>query len=123
MNLALGSAALLLFTLGAAHSYLGERYILMPLLRRADDLPHVTRRILRIAWHLTTLAWWGFALLVDVARTGSGDGTPAQIGSVVALVSVANATAILVGSRGRHFGWPIFLGIAALVWFGTHGSA
>src|SRR3990170_7629199 len=49
------------------HSYLGERLI-MPQLLRSANLPPlrgnvgVTRLILRWAWHLTSLAWVGFAV-------------------------------------------------------------
>jgi hypothetical protein len=58
---ALNLAALLLALAGIAHSYLGERYILIRLLRRAD-LPKLsggtqfTARILRLAWHATSIA-------------------------------------------------------------------
>ncbi|HSC80175.1 MAG TPA: hypothetical protein VLC08_07470, partial [Chitinolyticbacter sp.] len=62
-------AALLAGLLGLAHSVLGECYILIRLFRR-QDLPKLfgsqdfTLRTLRFAWHLTTLAWWGFAALL-----------------------------------------------------------
>ncbi len=55
--------ALLAIGIGIAHSYLGERYILIRLFRR-DDLPKLfggpefTIQTLRFAWHLTTIAWW-----------------------------------------------------------------
>src|SRR3954463_6435523 len=61
-------AAALTFGVGAAHSFLGERFILIRLLRR-PDLPKLfggtefTARTLRFAWHLTTVAWWGAAVL------------------------------------------------------------
>ena len=54
--------------LAGAHSYLGERYIMVRLLRR-DDLPKLfggvdfTKRTLRFAWHLTSIAWVGLAWL------------------------------------------------------------
>src|SRR4249920_816458 len=62
-------AAFLTFAVGLAHSVLGERYILIRLFRRTD-IPHLsggpefTIRILRFAWHLTTVAWWGFAAIL-----------------------------------------------------------
>ena len=59
-------AAALVVALGLAHSFLGERYILQRLLRR-EDLPRLfgsadfTRRTLRFAWHVTSVAWLGLA--------------------------------------------------------------
>ncbi len=56
MNPALVAAALLAVLLAAAHSYLGERYILIRLFRRGD-LPRLrggttfTQDTLRLAWH------------------------------------------------------------------------
>jgi hypothetical protein len=67
-------AAFLAFAVGVVHSILGERYILVRLFRR-NDLPKLfggtafTIRTLRFAWHITTVAWWGFAaILVLLAR-------------------------------------------------------
>ena len=56
----LGLAALLAVLLAVAHSSLGERFILIRLLRR-QDLPRLfgsdrfTRGTLRFAWHLTSV--------------------------------------------------------------------
>jgi hypothetical protein len=61
-------ATVLCFSVGLAHSVLGERYILVRLFRR-PDLPKLfggtefTIRTLRFAWHLTTIAWWGAAAM------------------------------------------------------------
>lgn len=63
------AAAFLLFLIGVVHSYLGERYILIRLFRR-DNLPKLfgsdwfTKRTLRFAWHLTTIAWWGYGAML-----------------------------------------------------------
>ena len=70
------AAAVLAGLTGVAHSYLGERYILIRLFRR-QDLPHLfgsdvfTRRTLRVAWHLTSIAWWGSAFLFWALGKGS----------------------------------------------------
>jgi hypothetical protein len=65
------AAAVLLVAIGAAHSYLGERYILIRLFRLfRRDLPKLfgsdwfTKRTLRFAWHITTVMFWGFAALL-----------------------------------------------------------
>ena len=110
-------AATLIIALGAAHSYLGERYILIRLFRRTD-LPHLfgndsfTRRTLRFAWHLTTVAWWGIAALVLTAPNNN-------TGFIIAATSLVSAVVAFVGSRGRHPAWVVLLIIAVLVWLGT----
>jgi hypothetical protein len=123
MNAALLLAAALAVVLGLAHSYLGERYILIRLLRR-EDLPKLfgegefTKRTLRFAWHLTSVAWIGLAgvLIVLAASPGGARRTEARVVSATFLLSGALA---LVGSRGRHLSWVVFFGIAGLIWLGT----
>ena len=120
MNAMLLAAALLTFSVGAAHSVLGEKYILMRLLRR-PDLPQLfgdtrfTARTLRFAWHLTTVAWWGFgALLVLAAR---GTLTPANTLRALGVTMLVTALCVLVTSRGRHLAWPVFTAIGLIAWF------
>lgn len=128
-------AAVVLIGVGAAHSYLGEKYLLIRLFRR-DDLPHLlgsdwfTRRTLRFAWHLTTLAWWGFAAILVVLADHFGDPAPATapltsgsdplvaVGYVVAFTFAAHAIVTAVTSRGRHLAWPVFALVAVLTWAG-----
>lgn len=113
-------AALLSFAVAVAHSVLGEKYILMRPLRR-PDLPKLfgdtafTARTLRFAWHLTTIAWWGFGAMLVLASHGLLTGT--NVLFVIAATMAATAVAILVASRGRHLAWPVFLAIAiASLW-------
>ena len=123
LNILLLVAAVLAFAVGAAHSYLGERYILVRLFRRTD-LPHLfgsdlfTRRTLRFAWHLTTIAWWGCALLLLAASHTVSPVPRSTLGGVLGGIFLASALLTLVGSRGRHLAWPVFLAIAAASWFG-----
>lgn len=125
MNSALTIAAFLLVGIGFAHSYLGERYILIRLFRRSD-LPMLfgsdafTRNTLRFAWHITSIAWLGFAaLLVAAARVHTG-ALPLQIvGAVVATTFLLSAVISFFGSRGRHYSWLAFLAVGILSWFGT----
>jgi hypothetical protein len=117
MSLALYLAAVLLVLVGVAHSYLGERFILIRLFRRAD-LPRLfggtqfTTRTLRFAWHITTLAWWGFAaILVQLAQ---GPVSRRGIALAIGFTFLATALAVFAGSRGRHLAWPVFLLIGGL---------
>lgn len=120
MNLWLWSAVALIVLLGLVHSVLGERYILTRLFRR--DLPKLfgsddfTKRTLRFAWHLTTVVWWGVAVVLIVLAT---DDVQAAF-DVLAATALVSAIVALVGSRGRHLAWVVFLVIAAALWLGTH---
>ena len=122
MRISLLIAAVLVTLLAAAHSYLGERYILIRLFRR-DNLPKVlggvefTKRTLRFAWHITSIAWLGLASLI-VVLASSPDATQVTQARLIAGVFGLSGMAALLGSRGRHLSWVVFFAIAALVWFG-----
>ena len=115
----LHAAAVLIFMVGLAHSYLGERYILIRLFKRTD-LPQLfgsddfTKRTLRFAWHLTTLAWWGFALLLVLIADDAI--TPREVASVVVDLAAASGVVALIASRGRHLAWLAFFAVAGLVY-------
>lgn len=120
MKTALLTAAALLVAIAAAHSALGERYVLRRLFRR-PDLPRLfgsewfTRRTLRFAWHITSLAWLGFAALL-VLHAGARPPSPEATVKVIAVTIFLTATVAAVASRGRHLSWPVFLAVAALAW-------
>ena len=120
MNLLLSLAALLAVGIGIAHSWLGEQYIIVRLLRR-PDLPRLlgsdrfTRQTIRFAWHLTTIAWWGFAAVLMVLSGAIVGITVAQaLLLVIAFTFLASAALSLIITRGRHLSWVVFVAIAAL---------
>ncbi len=105
------------FAIGVVHSVLGERYILMRLFRR-DNLPKLfggtefTVLTLRFAWHITTIAWWGFAaILVLLARQSF---TFHNLSLVLAVTFLTTGTIALIASRGRHLSWLVFLFIGSV---------
>jgi hypothetical protein len=108
------AALVLAVLLAAAHSFLGERYILIRLFRR-DDLPKLlggtefTKGTLRFAWHLTSVAWIGLAAALVAPR---------RVAEVVALTFGISGLVAFAGSRGRHLSWIVFFAIAALAWVG-----
>jgi len=69
-------ASVILVFCGLIHSYLGERYILVRLFK-CDNLPHLygsdefTKGTLRFAWHITSLAWFGFAAILSFEQVHS----------------------------------------------------
>ena len=110
--------ALLLILIGAVHSLLGERYLLIRLFRR-DNLPKLlgsdwfTKRVLRFAWHLTTVAWWGFAAVLVVLATPDAQVSQALLW-IVALVFFVSGLMSGGFSRWKHFSWVIFWAVAAI---------
>lgn len=115
-------AAFLAFSIGVAHSVLGERYILIRLFRRSD-LPQLfggtefTTRTLRFAWHLTTIAWWAAAtLFVALAQAPL---TSNRVSFILGIMFLATTLVTLIVSRGRHLAWPVFLAIGAIALYGS----
>lgn len=127
MNFYFVVAAFLTLVIGVAHSFLGERYILVRLFRR-QNIPHLlgsdafTKRTLRFAWHLTTIAWFGAAALLLVLASYPLDAFARMLSGVIAATFLASSVVALAGSRGRHLSWIVFLLIAALVWMGAGES-
>jgi len=111
-------ALVLLIATGLAHSYLGERYLLMRLFKR-QDLPKLlgstafTMGTLRFVWHLTTVAWWGLAYLIFTAW--SGPVGKDQVLTAIGVTSLVSAAFPLYFTRGRHLSWVVFLLIGVLV--------
>lgn len=118
-------AVLLLVLTGVAHSYLGERYILIRLFKR-DNLPKLfggtefTTGTLRFVWHLLTISWWGIAALIILA---SGEPLqPKVILQVFSIVALISGVFPLYFTRGRHLSWIVFFAVAALLWFAAAGA-
>lgn len=112
-------AAALMFITGFAHSYLGERYLLIRLFKR-DNLPKLlgdtafTTGTLRFVWHLTTVVWWGLAYVVFCAA--QSELTVVQTLRVIAMVALVSGLFPLFFTRGRHLSWIVFFVVGALLW-------
>ena len=123
MNFYFVAAAVLIVGIGIAHSWLGERYILMRLFRR-QNMPHLfgsddfTKRTLRFAWHITTVAWFGAAAFLLILASHPLDNSARMFSRVIAATFLVSSIIALAGSRGRHLSWVVFLLIAVLVWMG-----
>jgi hypothetical protein len=116
------AAAAVVFA-GITHSYLGERRV-FPRLFASENLPRLfgslelTRSILRWAWHLMSLAWWGFASLLFAIAAGQ---TPdaVTLARIIAVVFGLTGLIAFVTTRGRHIAWPLFALVALASWFGV----
>lgn len=121
----LPTAITLILVLGLAHSYLGERYILMRLFKRGD-LPKVlgsaefTAGTLRFVWHLITLVWWGIAAILLQVSGPTLDTT--MVLRILATVAFLSGLLPLFFTRGRHLSWIVFFAVAALLWLAAAKS-
>lgn len=93
--------------LGMVHSVLGEAGILKPLLAAewTIETPRwATEKILRFAWHLTSVVWFAIAALI----LGAG------LFPTIGIASLTSAAVVFWMLRG-HLAWPLFLiaGLAA----------
>jgi len=111
-------AIVLILIISFAHSYLGEKYIITRLLKR--DLPKLfgsddfTKKTLRFAWHITTIAWLGFAYALYLIKVGSF-----SIDSSLTVTSVVfgfSGMVSLIASKGKHLSWVVFFTIAFCCW-------
>ncbi len=108
----------LLVLIGLVHSYLGEKYILIRLFKR-ENLPilygsdWLTKRVLRFAWHITTVAWWGFAAILVVMALPN-DNLEKSIQFITGIVFFISGLFSALFSRGKHLSWVVFWVITGL---------
>ena len=118
----LNTAGGLCVLIGITHSYLGETKILMPMyaqyklpvLRGSDG---ATKNVMRFAWHLTSVAWWGLGAILFVIASPA----PNPVACTLRVIAVTFAIHALITagcSKGRHYAWIVFTAIAALAWLG-----
>ena len=108
--------------IGITHSYLGEKWILMPMyaqyklpvLRGSD---RATKNVMRFAWHLTSVAWWGLGAILFVIASPAPNPL-ACILRVIAITFAIHAVVTAASSRFRHYAWIVFGAIAVLAWLG-----
>lgn len=117
MNGWLASAAATLALIGVCHSWLGERKVIGPLLSPVQDagarrIGSYMQRIIRGAWHLTSVTWIGGALIFLVI--GANDLTAATRGILMisALLYGGISIYLLLTTKGRHIAWPLFLAVS-----------
>lgn len=110
-------AAAVVFIVGMAHSIMGERGLVTPLLNsgRQPQSKHgqaYMRAVVRGAWHLTTVLCWALAgVLVLAARQKlQSEHVALMFGWLFMVLSVAS----LILARGRHPSWIMFLVIGIL---------
>ena len=102
-------SGVLMAVTAAIHSVAGERRLIGPLVASGSSaVPSAgSRKILRTAWHLTSLFMLSNAIVVIWPSSPSG--LIRTIGGFWLLVGLFS----LISSRGRHVGWPSLSGAGA----------
>ena len=108
---------------GALHSILGERLIFSKLaaagLPETLGSPAFVLRVLRLFWHLVSVAWWGFTTLLVLLASMPVTGENQRLIWAIALTFLASAVVSFIVSRGKHFSWGLLLIIGVLIWLGV----
>jgi hypothetical protein len=110
-------AALGAVGIGLAHSILGEQGVVKPILKRMNwhgvspDAEFLNNTV-RFAWHITTLAWVGFAVILAAPFLGLGS-DPTFVPLTIAVTFLVTGAVALIASKGRHLAWIVFFIIAA----------
>ena len=101
-----------------AHSYLGERRLIAPLLglRHGVLALPLARQVIRFAWHLTAALWAVQELVLLRAAFVPGAFDRIVIGGI-GVVHLTAGLGDAIVTRGKHIGWPLLsaIGILALL--------
>lgn len=123
MNLYLTAAAILTFLLGLAHTLMGEKLILGPLLKKEQHQifgsEFLVRRTLRFAWHTTSLFWWGIACVFLVYAGATLSARDILVLRTLSATFFIGSILALIASHGKHFAWYVFLAISILTFWPT----
>jgi hypothetical protein len=119
---ALNIAGLLCVVTAAIHSILGEYRLIRPLLHGQSRIMRepLARRVLRFAWHWTSLLWLCVAAALVSAGTGSFVDHTVLLAIALAHISAGLLDAVL--TRGKHIGWPFILAIGVLTLFAVYST-
>jgi hypothetical protein len=103
------------------HSVLGERRLIGPILAEIPLGPAVlksrlARKILRLAWHVTSIGWIAQAAVFIILAVVPTDAQSRPIAVTIGVSFLLMAAISIAMSRGRHVGWPILaaVGLAAV---------
>lgn len=125
MSLMIAISSILLIFIGLVHSYLGERYILIRLFKR--ELPKLfgsdtfTKQVLRFAWHLTTVAWLGFAAMLVSLYFDVDDFSKISL-VIISCVFLVSGAMSFGYTKGKHYSYLVFWAVSLICAYVVYGS-
>ncbi len=108
--------SIMLFLVGAMHSFLGGPRLIRPIMEK-DDLPIIlgsinnSRVTLWAGWHALTLFWWAQAITILTLTVAPELFIPAAMGSLAIAAFIMGGCAIIM-SKGLHKSWLLFFPLA-----------
>ncbi len=108
------SAATMVLT-ATVHSILGEKRLIAPILALDSEVTNrpLARKVLRFAWHFTSI------LMIVSALVVAWPGTPSPLVAVTGSIWVFVGLFDAVYTRGQHVGWPFLSGAGFLALLGV----
>ncbi len=128
VNVFLLGAALLLFYIGVMHTVLaewrGERRVVkriweLSLCEGDSEKDLLARRIVRLAWHLTSVTWCGVAGVITYLSCTEPTGASVVVLRILVVTFLLHSLLSIVLVRGQHPSWYGFLIVAALLFAGS----
>ncbi len=120
-NFALLFAGMISILAGLIHSWLGERQLLGPVLASMAE-GSTGRRVLRYAWHLTSLAWAAVGAVLVALALSPPDLLFFFVLLIVTVLLWLNGLASFLAGGVRHIGWPVFCAGAGAATLALIGS-
>jgi hypothetical protein len=130
MNAFLLIAAAVLFSIGILHSVVaewkGERRLVRRITRltlfdSSDEKDLLAKRIVRLAWHLTSLVWCGCAVVLAYLAFVEATEPTIAVVRILSVVFLLHSALSLAIARGRHSSWLGFLIVSVLAYLGSIG--
>ena len=128
MNMFLLGAALLLAYIGIKHTVVaewrGERRLVkricsQVLYEGVDEKDVLAKRIVRLAWHLTSVMWCGVAGVIVYLASADVSTTSLVVVRILAATFLLHSLLSLLLVRGQHASWYGFLAVGALLLTGS----
>jgi hypothetical protein len=109
-DMLLQSAGVGAIVVALIHGWLGETKVFA----RASIEPERLRRLIRLVWQASTVAWIGGGILLIAAPWMASAPARHWIVATMALVFAFGAFGNAFATRGRHYGWLALSAVVAL---------
>ncbi len=128
MNIFLLIAAAVLLVIGIMHTVLAEwkgdrrlvwRIQQLTLFESDDAKDLLAKRIVRLAWHATSLVWCGCAVVLAYVAFVEATGPIIAVVRILSAVFLLHSVLSLAIARGRHASWLGFLIVGVFSFLGT----